>query len=333
MPRFTTDITEIPDIFEPVPQVQPQGRQRVNIHTTIRDALKAIETNHLCGERDLIERYTEVLVRTLQQWKDDLSTPPKYLAHILEEQYLAEDGYSQEYRLSKLNDQDSAAGQALQKACEVTGCSLFISALMRTKVEVTPEGSDFEEYATSSDVDYETCWELDHIVDMSGQLLCYGAQTSQDEILDLERFYDFVEDIEDGVALSVFLIVPHVHIFLDILADATPNNMQPLLTYFRLRYHDEIAAQEKHTTVHRLCTRFIEREEARLREGSRKSNLSRYKHPVVSVIDATLFMDDIPLLKRSLRCLRNVAVSVFVELRDRVEKIPFAYLVEGLQIF
>jgi hypothetical protein len=93
---------------------------------------------------------------------------------------------------------------------------------------------------------------------------------------------------------------------------------------------DELARYGEPTSIQTICTRVIKYEEKRLaKDKVRSPSWSAYSNTLVPVIDACLFIDDISLLKRALRCLRGAPLEIFAELRRVLRSIPFEHLVEG----
>jgi hypothetical protein len=316
-----------PDDF----QVQESKPEHENRHWSKNDTKEDIKQTR----RDhCIERCVGMLTPLLLGWKAELSKPKpmaNYLAYLLDEDYADEFGdVSLDHTLDKLEAKDGVVGRVVERACAEAGFSLFLTTFIRNVEAIDDEHkeySDFEERSESEE-ECEVKYELGMILDLSGEPVCrVGNMPTTTASLVQHRFFnDFADD--ETASLQVLLLVPDFHMFIDTLIDLDQGNAKDLLSYTLPKF--QAASSNKHefgATVRKICMSIIAKEETILKQDSHICH--SWSQALVPVSRACIAMDDMPLLKRALRCFQDASLDAFSELRWILEQIPFEHVLEG----
>jgi hypothetical protein len=281
-----------------------------------------------------IESWVGILIPLLHEWKEELSKPKPmatYLAYLLDEDEADEFGdTSLDLTLAKVQAKDGIIGRIVERACAEAGFSLFLSTFRR-KVEAEDdedkEYSDFEERSESEE-EFEVKYELGTILDLSGESVCKagGMPTTIASLIQHKFFSSFADN--ETASLQALLLVPDFHAFIDTLIGLDQGNADDLLSYTLPKF--QTASSDKHefeATMRKICINVIAKEEMVLKQDRHVSH--RWSRTLVPVSRACIAMDDIPLLKRALRCFQDASLEAFSELRCILEQIPFKHVLEG----
>jgi hypothetical protein len=312
-------------------QVQESKPEYENRHWSNDDTEEDIKQTRI---DHFIESCVGRLTPLLHDWKAELSKPKpmaNYLAYLLDEDYTDEFGdTSLDHTLDKLQAKDGVTGRVVERACAEAGFSLFLTTFRRNVEAIDDEHkvySDFEERSESEE-EYEVIYELGTILDPSGEPVCKvgNMPTTTASLVQHTFFNDFADD--ETASLQVLLLVPDFHMFIDTLIDLDQENAKDLLSYTLPKFR--AASSDKHelgATVRKICMNIIAKEESILKQDSHVYH--SWSRTLVPVSRACIAMDDMPLLKRALRCFQDASLDAFSELRWILEQVPFEHVLEG----